>query len=704
VKDWSDLIVLVTGGTGSFGKKFTEIMLREYHPRKLIIFSRDELKQHEMRMGGFNHPSLRYFIGDVRDCDRLRRAMNGVDLVVHAAALKQVPACEYNPFEAIKTNILGAKNVIDAAIDRGVRKVMALSTDKAVNPINLYGASKLCAEKLFVQGNSYSGEGGTLFSCVRYGNVVGSRGSVIPVFQQQRREGKITITDERMTRFWITLEQGVAFVIRCIGKMQGGGVFEPKIPSMSMIDLAEAVAPGCEMEFVGIRPGEKLHEVLVSRDESRYTLDLGDMFVIQPVHPWWQRHERPMAERGGLARDDRGVTMASRLAVEGGSPVRQKYLPYGHQWIDEDDIAAVSQVLRSDWVTTGPGVDEFEARLAEYVGSEYAVVLSSGTAALHAAAFAAGIGPGDEVITTPLTFAASANCVLYQGGAPRFADVEADTLNIDPVEIERAITPRTKAIIPVDYTGQPCDLAEISEIARQHDLVVIEDAAHALGAEYRGQRVGSLSHMTVFSFHPVKLITTGEGGAVTTDDAELARRLRLFRNHGITSEARERQEAGAWFYEMTALGFNYRLTDFQCALGMSQLDKLDRFLARRREIAREYDEAFADLAQVMTPAVRDDRLSAWHLYVIRLALERLRVGRGEVFAALRAENIGVNVHYIPVYWHPYYAQLGYERGLCPVAEDAYERLVTLPLFPAMSDADVADVIAAVHKVMEAYAL
>ena len=285
--NWQNLTVLVTGGTGSFGKKFTEIMLRDFHPKKLIVFSRDELKQHEMRQQ-FDDPGLRYFIGDVRDRERLYRAMVGVDIVVHAAALKQVPACEYNPFEAVKTNVLGAQNIIEAAIDRGVRKVLALSTDKAVNPINLYGATKLVAEKLFVQGNAYSGTGGPRFSCARYGNVVGSRGSVVPLFKKQRASSRITITDERMTRFWITLEQGVRFVIRCIEQMQGGEVFVPKMPSMRIMDLAEAVAPGCEVEFIGIRPGEKLHEVLVARDESLHTLELEDMFVVQPVHPWWK--------------------------------------------------------------------------------------------------------------------------------------------------------------------------------------------------------------------------------------------------------------------------------------------------------------------------------------------------------------------------------------------------------------------------------
>lgn len=287
--NWSEEVVLVTGGTGSFGKKFVEIMLREYHPKKLVIFSRDELKQHEMRAAGLDHSSLRYFIGDVRDPVRLQRALAGVSIVVHAAALKQVPACEYNPFEAIQTNIMGGCNVIDAAIDQKVQRILALSTDKAVNPINLYGATKLCAEKMFVQANAYAGAQETRFSCARYGNVVGSRGSVIPILIEQRKRGRITLTDSRMTRFWLTLEHGVRFVISAIEQMHGGEIFIPKIPSMKLIHLAEAVAPGCMVEYIGIRPGEKLHEVLLSEDEARTAVEVEEMFVIKPSHPWWQK-------------------------------------------------------------------------------------------------------------------------------------------------------------------------------------------------------------------------------------------------------------------------------------------------------------------------------------------------------------------------------------------------------------------------------
>jgi UDP-N-acetylglucosamine 4,6-dehydratase/5-epimerase len=285
--EFKNKTILVTGGTGSFGRKCINALLTHYSPAKVIVFSRDELKQHEMRADGFTQDNLRFFVGDVRDQERLQRAMNKVDYVIHAAALKQVPTCEYNPMEAIKTNVMGTRNVIEAALDSKVTKVLALSTDKAVNPINLYGATKLCAEKLIVQSNSYAGAYGTLFSCVRYGNVVGSRGSVIPVFLDQRSTGKITITDERMTRFWITLDQGVQFVLNCLGQMQGGEVFIPKIPSMKLPELAQAIAPNCRVDYIGIRPGEKLHEILIAEDESRMTVEMKDMYVIQPAHPWW---------------------------------------------------------------------------------------------------------------------------------------------------------------------------------------------------------------------------------------------------------------------------------------------------------------------------------------------------------------------------------------------------------------------------------
>jgi len=393
---------------------------------------------------------------------------------------------------------------------------------------------------------------------------------------------------------------------------------------------------------------------------------------------------------------------SEQLAINGGVPVREKLLPYGRQSISEEDIQAVVEVLRSDWLTTGPKIEEFEEAFAAYVGAKYAVSFSSGTAALHGAAFAAGLQKGDEAITTPLTFAATANSVLYVGAKPVFAETSSGTLNLDPTEAARHICSRTRALLPVDYAGHPAELCAFLELADRHGLVLIEDACHALGALYRGRRVGGIAHMTVFSFHPVKHLTTGEGGMVTTSNPHFAATLRRFRNHGIASDARSRQAAGQWFYEMVLLGFNYRLTDIACALGLRQLHSLDANLARRKAIAARYNAAFLELPLTL-PEAADECVPAWHLYPVRMQLESLSASRAEVFAALRAENIGVNVHYIPVHLHPYYRDgFGYRAGDFPKAEQAYEQLISLPMFHGMSDGDVEDVIRAVHKVLNCY--
>ncbi len=360
---------------------------------------------------------------------------------------------------------------------------------------------------------------------------------------------------------------------------------------------------------------------------------------------------------------------------------RFMYIPYGRQSLNEEDIQAVVDVLRSDYLTTGPRVSEFEKRVAEYVGAKYAVAVSNGTAALHVACLAAGIQEGEEVITSPITFAASSNCVLYCGGKPVFADIDRDTYNISPEELERKITERTRAIIPVHYTGQPCKMDEIHRIARKHNLLVIEDAAHALGAEYQGQKIGALSDMTCFSFHPVKPITTGEGGMVTTNDEALYKRLLLFRSHGITRDEEFLEEnQGAWYYEQVELGYNYRITDIGCALGISQLNKLDGFLERRKEIARRYDEAFAGCEGLKTPKLIPNCNSGWHLYMVQV----LNRDREDVFDRLRKTGVGVNVHYIPVYHHPYYRRNGYGEVQCPEAEKFYERAISLPIFPGLT--------------------
>lgn len=394
-----------------------------------------------------------------------------------------------------------------------------------------------------------------------------------------------------------------------------------------------------------------------------------------------------------------------KLAINGGKPVREEKLFYGRQWIDDSDIAAVSETLRSDYITCGPKVCELECLLRDYVGTEYAVAVSSGTAALHSACIAAGIGEGDEIITTPLTFAASANCALYCGAKPVFADVDPQTYNIDPASIVAHITEKTRAVVAVDFTGQVVKVKEIREICDKYGLIFIEDAAHSIGTTYDGKQVGSLADMTCFSFHPVKTITSGEGGVITTNNSEFYKRLLLARSHGITHEEEEMEGApheGIWYYEQISLGYNYRMTDFQAALLLSQIKKLNSFKARRKEIVQRYNNAFKDLREIIIQKEIPESDSCRHLYIIRLDLAKLACTRRQFFDAMSAENVQCQIHYIPVYWFPYYQHLGYERGLCPNAEMIYEGIMSIPLYPRLTDQDVEDVICAIHKVVHCY--
>lgn len=392
-------------------------------------------------------------------------------------------------------------------------------------------------------------------------------------------------------------------------------------------------------------------------------------------------------------------------AIEGGKPVRETPIYYGHQYIDEADIQAVVEVMKSDYLTCGPKIGELEKKLCALTGAKYAVVCANGTAALHMAALSAGVKEGDEVITTPITFAASANCVLYCGARPVFADIDPETYNIDPEKVEEAITPATKAVVVVDYTGQSVALDPLRAICKKHGLILIEDGAHVIGTKYKGQPNGSLSDMTTLSFHPVKTVTGGEGGAVLTNDETLYQKLLLYRAHGITRDAdlMEHEPDGPWYYEQIALGYNYRMTDMQAALIISQLDKLSLFSSRRKEIVKRYDEAFSEMPELFVQREIPESDTTRHLYILRLVPERLKIGRKQFFAALAAENVCCNVHYIPTYYFPYYEKLGYKRGLCPNAEKLYEEIISLPLYYAMSDEDVESVIRAVKKIAAYYA-
>jgi perosamine synthetase len=374
-------------------------------------------------------------------------------------------------------------------------------------------------------------------------------------------------------------------------------------------------------------------------------------------------------------------------------------IPYGRQCIEEDDIQAVVDTLRSDWITTGPKVAEFEKAIAKFVGAKEAVTMSSGTAALHAAMHAIGIGPGDEVILPPMTFAATANAVVFQGGTPVFADVDPDTLLIDPVQVEKKISPRTKAIIAVDYAGQPCDYDTLNEIAKKYDLCLVADACHSLGAKYKGKKIGTLADLSVFSFHPVKHITTGEGGMVVTNNSEYGTKMRRFRNHGIDSDHHSRTKQGSWYYEIVRLGYNYRMTDVQCALGISQLKKLPQWILRRRKIAECYNTAFGNSNKINPVMVQSFASHAYHLYVIRVNFRALGISRQKFFSRMKKEGIGLNVHYIPVYFHPFYQKkFDFRRGLCPIAEKQYEQILSLPIFPKMSDNDIKKVIRILMRV------
>lgn len=715
--------VLVTGGTGSFGNALIKTIL-PFEPARIIVFSRDELKQSLMRKK-FPQSCMRFFLGNVRDKTRLKQAFSGVDIVVHAAALKQVPALEYNPSEAIKTNIMGAVNIIEAAGDCNVKKLIALSTDKATMPVNLYGATKLCSDKLFVAANRSFGAHSPMFSVVRYGNVFGSRGSIIPILHELKKKGVINLTDPTMTRFNITLPEAVEFVLSNLLIMEGAEIFIPKIPSYKLPVIAKAIAPRCKVNIIGVRPGEKKHEMMVPEDEAYRTFNYGDRYAIFPswkectlspvppnfsynsgTNPDWctiselRSQYKDWCDYHGYECDLCKPEQGPEPAIAGGTPVRETKLPYGRQTIDAIDVANVSACLTDDFLTTGPKVEEFEQLVCQLTNATHGIAVSNGTAALHAACFAAGVGPSDEVIVADITFVASSNAAVYLGATPVFADIRRETLCIDCEHVRTLVTPKTKAIIAVDMCGQPVELDELMNICSENNLVLIEDASHSLGATYKGRMVGSIAHMTTFSFHPVKNITTGEGGMVVTNNETFATACRIFRSHGIETNYKMREKTSRHQYDMASLGFNYRLTDIQCALGISQLYKCRGFIEKRQSIAKAYNKAFKTIAGIHPLHTKEHVTNAHHLYVICLDLDSLKCTRDEFHRAMIAENIGVNVHYAPVHTHSYYKEiLKTAQDTCPNASYMYDRILTLPCFPTMKEKDIEDVVLAVQKLV-----
>lgn len=675
--------MLITGVSGLLGNNLARVFSDQYEVVGVY-------NTHPVRI-----PRVRGMACDLTDYSRIRTLVRDVhpDVVVHCASRTDVDGMEVDPEGAWVANVLTTRNLVDSLRDLDA-KLVYISTDSVYpgkegpyteaahcQPQNVYGRTKLAGETV---------AGGRKNSLILRTNLFGwnllDKKGIAEWFLDNMQAGRTCtgFEDAFFNGIYSRLlggligkcfERDLVGTFNCasrdsMSKFQfGRGLarefgYDPLLVMPGSIDDAGLAAPrGHDMSMSMKALEEALGEPLPTMLDS--IAALADDF----------RNKEPELARRSMA----GVPAQTYF------PQRET-LPYGGQCIGEDDVAAVCRVLHSDYLTTGPVVGQFEEAVCDFVGAKHGVAVSNGTAALHAAMFALGIGPCDEVIVPTMTFAATANCVLYQGGTPVFVDVEPETLLIDVASIEAAISPRTKAIIAVDYAGQPCDWNELRAVADRHDLALVADGCHALGAEYEGRMVGSLADMTCFSFHPVKHIATGEGGMIVTDDAELENRLRLFRNHGITTDSRQREQLGSWFYAMEELGYNYRLTDIQSALGLSQVSKLPGFLKRRREIAALYDVAFAG-SGIVPLKMKGDRRNAYHLYVVRVP------ERDKVFNAMRAKGMGVNVHYIPVHLHPYYReQRGTVLGDCPVAEGAYVEILSLPIFVGMTDEDVERVV------------
>ncbi len=719
--------VLVTGAAGFIGRWVVADLLERGHHVLPVdnLVAGDPLNLAEFA----GHPNMRPLdVGDIRDPDACRRWVRDVDAIAHLAASISVQDSIDDPATTFENDVVGTFNLLESARSAGARflfmstcMVYDRSTSRSgidelhpTKPASPYAASKLAGEALTL---SYHHAYGLPTTVIRPFNTYGpfqrsvGEGGVVAIFTRRSLLGEtLRIYGEgTQTRDLLYVTDCARFVTDALlsdavtGRILNAGTGA----DISVNELASAI----EADPARITHVEHIHpqsEIAVLRCDARQAREILGWVPRTPVG----RGSRPDARLDGREARPRPagglrstVTVGRRasLAIEGGTPVRTTFLPYARQQISDDDVAAVSDALRSDWLTTGPRVPDFEAAMVASTGARHAIAFSSGTAALHGATVAAGLGPGDEAITTPLTFAATANAVLYAGAEVRFADIEAGSLLIDPDRVAAALTDRTRAILAVDYAGQPADydaLRLVADGAHGGRQTIIADASHSLGATRGSRAVGTLADMTVLSFHPAKIITTGEGGAVLTDDDGHAARLRRFRNHGIATELAARTD---WTYAMVELGYNYRLTDIAAALGSSQIARLDGFLARRRDLAARYRSSLEGHPDLETPAVDSSTDPAWHFYFVQLRLDRLAVDRGGVYRALRAEGIGVNVHYIPVHQHPFYRDR-YPGLTFPVADGAYERLLTLPLHAGMTTADVDDVVAALDKVMHAYRL
>lgn len=653
--------ILITGGTGNIGQKIVEILLENYSPNKIVIYSRDEFRQYNMQEE-FHSECMRYFIGDVRDYSRLKLAMKNIDYVIHAATLKNISVTEYNPTECIKTNVHGAENVIHAAIENNVAKVISLSTNKTLKPDNLYEATILTSDKLFVASNNLvPKEQRTKFSVVSYDRTFESIEYVESYFQELINIGinSSIIEDIRNANLFFTLEDGVQFILKSFERMQGGEIFIPKISSLDIINLS--LSADIKGKLVELYNQNKPHTNLCLNVDTCKTLEFDDHFVVKPTLKTTKNYEKnPIGEEGKTVRE---------------------FIPYGRQLIEQDDINSVIEVLKSNYLTTGPKVKEFEDLLCQYCDVKYTVVVSNGTTALHLASLVL-LQKDDKVLTTPNSFLATSNSILYVGAKPIFVDI-ADDGNIDLDLCEEKIKqdPTIKAIYGVAFSGNMLNQKKLKYLKDTYNITVLEDCAHAIGAKFGDIKAGSCvnSDCSIFSFHPVKHLTTAEGGAITTNSKEIYEKLIHLRSHGMYKDL----SMLPWEYEMRELGFNYRITDLQCALGISQLRKLNIFIERRFQIAKKYDTAFKNT--VVKPLYTVDGNSSYHLYVIRIDFSQIKINKVALFNALQKKKIGVQLHYMPINKQPYYKSLGYGNELTPVMDKYYEECLSLPMYPLLSD-------------------
>ncbi len=700
--------ILVTGAAGSIGSELCRQLLRL--KTKVIALDNRETALHDLdlELKETYKENIVTVLADIKEKQKIRKIFEKYNplVVFHAAAYKHVPMTESNPDEAVKTNVFGTQNLVELVDELGISTFILISTDKSADPCCTLGLTKGVAEIITRMKSKRSN---SKFLTVRFGNVLNSDGSIIPLFEKQIEESNaITITHPDIKRFFMTIPEAVQLVIQSVLIGKNGELFILDMGEQhNILKIAETLIKlkglephkDIEIKFIGLRKGDKMEEVLLNSYETKEKTENERIFFIKNnVNIDKEKLEKDLTELKKVTEEVDNEKIVLKLKeIFSNSGEKKKFLPYNLPSIGYEEIEEVVNTLKSNWITMGPKTIKLEQDIANYIGVKHAIVVNSCTAALHLSLIALGIGKDDEVILPPYTFASTANVVCHVEAKPVFVDVQENSFNIDPMKIERAITEKTKAIIVVHYGGQAADIDEIKKIADKYHLKIIEDAAHAIGSEYKGRKIGSLGNLTCFSFYATKNMTTGDGGAITTNDNSLADKLRILRLHGISKDAWNRySKEGSWYYEIEDCGWKYNLTDIQASLGIPQLRKLDSFIKRRQELAKIYDEELSRIGGVVIPVKNADRNHIYHLYPVLLK----NYDRNQFIQQMSEKNIGTSVHFIPLHLHPFYQrEYGYKKGDFPVSEKLYNQEISLPLYPEMTRQDISDVILATKEIL-----